>query len=610
MALLTSGEAPATSFSQDGGTRARVLTLWGVPFGKADEETGKLVEALRTGILLNYGHAGPRLIEYVLSHRDCWPTWQEWQRRVRACACYIQKAQGNSVVMRLADALAALTVVGLLAAKALGLKGLSQSPVKALWTTLTSAASEADRTEQALRHVAEWACANQDQFFGRRQDKQGRPASGWAARWDGDHLPSQIGLTRALKDPWEFLGLLPANLRKLLKDAGHEYEPTVQGWKALESFVEYGCWEQPWVEYTLAQLIEDAPGRCWHGYRITGVDDTKVHRTSQRVWGACTLHEYTARCPNRASTVRAHTWVVAGAILANPDQPAWFLPEFGRLYFRQSQLPAGQAFRTKNDLVVELLRRQAHCAPGPQLGVFDGAYAVGNVVRPLVRPPAHEPRIDFLTRLRHDARLHHLPPTERRRGQRGPTPRWGQRLPPPRQGGRWPGSWRTGQAFISGRRRQVRWKEVLCQWHVLGHDESVKAVVAEVEDYDERFYLVSSATRLSGLQLVELFCARFRQEDGFRDLKQRLGGEECRAWTEQPIVRTTQALFVTMSLPRLLQFRLQAAGADDWWLRPPWNRRKDRPSVLDVERLLRAHREEMQAGLAAYLRRAGKTGPP
>jgi hypothetical protein len=31
---------------------------------------------------------------------------------------------------------------------------------------------------------------------------------------------------------------------------------------------------------------------------------------------------------------------------------------------------------------------------------------------------------------------------------------------------------------------------------------------------------------LTGLQMVELFTARFRQEDGFRDLKQRLGWEE------------------------------------------------------------------------------------
>src|SRR4051812_41549107 len=34
--------------------------------------------------------------------------------------------------------------------------------------------------------------------------------------------------------------------------------------------------------------------------------------------------------------------------------------------------------------------------------------------------------------------------------------------------------------------------------------------------------------------MVELFATRFRQEDGSRDLKQRLGWEECRAWAPQP----------------------------------------------------------------------------
>jgi hypothetical protein len=241
--------------------------------------------------------------------------------------------------------------------------------------------------------------------------------------------------------------------------------------------------------------------------------------------------------------------------------------------------------------------------------VFDGGLALGSVVRPL-RCPAdpQEPRIDFATRLRHDARLHALPPKERQEGQRGRTPLWGKRLPPPRQGGRWPGTWRSGQVFVYGRLRLVKYKEVLCQWHVLGHDVVVKAVVAKVEGYRKRFTLVCSATELTGLQIVELFCARFRQEDGFRDLKQRLGWEECRAWTRNPIERTTQALFLTMLLLRLLQFRLQQQEGDDWWLHPPWNQRKSRPSVLDVERLLRQHREAFQQGLANWLQEEANEG--
>src|SRR5205823_4190588 len=200
------------------------------------------------------------------------------------------------------------------------------------------------------------------------------------------------------------------------------------------------------------------------------------------------------------------------------------------------------------------------------------------------------PRVAFVTRLRGDARPHALPAPEPKR--RGPRRKWGRRLAPPRQGGRWPGRWQEGKAWVYGRPRKVRWKEVVCLWRVLGHAVQVKAVVAEVEGYRQRFTLVSSARELTGLQVVELFCARFRQEDGFRDLKQRLGWEECRAWTKEPILRTTQAQLLAVLLLRLLQFRLEEAEGDGWWFHPPWNSRKTRPSVLDLERLLREHRSE------------------
>jgi DDE superfamily endonuclease len=384
-------------------------------------------------------------------------------------------------------------------------------------------------------------------------------------------------------------------------------------WKAMESFAEYGAWNTDLVTRSLNLQIEQAPGRTWYGYHVSAVDDTKVHRGSAEVWGTCTFHEYTARCPNRATTVRAHNWVILGAVLHNPDKPAWFLPISGRLYFRKSQLPQTKVpgrtepFRTKCELAVELIREQARVAGGTHLSVFDGGYALGTVVRPLVVPDEGLPRIEFLTRLRHDARIYRLPPEERPEGKRGPKPKWGKQLPPPRQGGRWAGAWQVGSAFIYGRTRKVRWKEVVCLWRVLGHDVKVKAVVAEVEGYKKRFTLVTSALELTGLQMVELFAARFRQEDGFRDLKQRLGWEECRAWTKNPIERTSQVQWVTLSLLRLAQFRLESAGEVNWWFRPPWNKDKDRPSVLDLERLMRRHRGEIQQFLSEWLGEEEKT---
>jgi hypothetical protein len=388
----------------------------------------------------------------------------------------------------------------------------------------------------------------------------------------------------------------------------------VGDWKALESFAEYGSWDLHLIHYATARHLESLPNRLWHGFRVWAADDTKVHRSSKDVWGTCTFHEYSARCPNRASTVRAHNWLVTGALLPLPDQPALFLPVAGQLYFRKSQLPDAQkgppvSFRTKCQLLVGQLRDHAKACPGKDLGVFDGAYALKSVVRPLVKPDEPgRPRIDVLTRLRHDAALYALPPAERKRGQRGPMPKWGKRLSPPRQGGRWPGTWQTGSAFIYGRQREARYKEVLCLWRVMGHDVVVKAVVASVEGYKERFTLVSSATGLSGLQVVELFCARFRQEDAFRDLKQRLGWEECRAWTRNPIERTTQALLAVYGALRLMQMQLRQESGDDWWLHPPWNPNKSRPSVLDVQRLLWRHREEIQRALAEWLDSEANTG--
>jgi hypothetical protein len=366
-------------------------------------------------------------------------------------------------------------------------------------------------------------------------------------------------------------------------------------WKALESFAEYGAWDQAVLERVTATTIDRAPHRRWYGYRGWAIDDSKVHRASPDVWGTCTFHEYTARCPNRASTVRAHNWVVIGAVLPRSCQPACFLPHTGRRYFRRSQLPPGESFQTKCALLVDLVRREAAHVAGDHLALFDGAFAVRSVVRPLTRPAPGQPAVEFVTRLRQDAR----PPAVRPPGRRGPRPKWGRRLAAPRQGGRWPGTWQQGQAWIYGRWRKVRYKEVECLWAVAGPQVPVKVVVAQVEGYRKRFTLVSSACELSGLQLLELFCARFRQEDTFRDLKQRLGWEECRAWTKNPIVRTTQLELLALTWLRLLQFRLEDAVGDSWWFHPPWNKRKARPSVLDLERLWWQHRAEIQRLLAA-----------
>jgi hypothetical protein len=74
--LLISGESRAASLTGDGGTRARILTHWGKPFGKADAETASLVAHINEGCARHYGHAGPAFVEFLLANRSRWPQWR------------------------------------------------------------------------------------------------------------------------------------------------------------------------------------------------------------------------------------------------------------------------------------------------------------------------------------------------------------------------------------------------------------------------------------------------------------------------------------------------------------------------------------------------------
>jgi hypothetical protein len=364
-------------------------------------------------------------------------------------------------------------------------------------------------------------------------------------------------------------------------------------WRVLESFAEYGAFDCEAVERLTVRLIEEERPARWAHYHPVALDDTKEHRTSEGVWGTCTFHEPASRSPNRAETVRAHNWVVMGDLL--PGTPWTYLPHTARLYFRKSQLPETETFCKKTDWAVNMLCQVDAESPAPILAVFDGAYANETVVKPCLNPPEGQRRIEVVTRLRVDARLY----CAKVANTKGRPRVWGRRLPAPRKHAQWQVPWQKGQAYIYGRQRTFRYKQMQCFWAVSGPTIPVHVFVFEVEGYDEPWYIVTTALDLSVAQVVEVFAARFRQEDGFRDHKQRLGMEECRAWTKEPILRTFRVQMVAQTLLRLLQFQLDADwGQKGWWHPPEWNPHKKHPSILDLRRLLWRYREDFSHFLA------------
>jgi hypothetical protein len=125
--------------------------------------------------------------------------------------------------------------------------------------------------------------------------------------------------------------------------------------------------------------------------------------------------------------VRAHNWAVMGDLLLG--HPWTFPPHEARLCCRQSQLPAGETFRTKTALAVELLGQADAAWAALILAVFDGAYAVETVIRPWLSPQADRRQIEIVTRLRGEARLYR--PLVVRTPRKGRPPVWGPRLAAP-----------------------------------------------------------------------------------------------------------------------------------------------------------------------------------
>lgn len=105
-AMISTGESPATNFTGDGGTRARVIQLWGAPFGAVSAETGALVRALNQAACEHYGQIGPRLVQWLASHRDQWDEYRTDYRQRRDEL--VAQVPADSVAQRLCEYLATL----------------------------------------------------------------------------------------------------------------------------------------------------------------------------------------------------------------------------------------------------------------------------------------------------------------------------------------------------------------------------------------------------------------------------------------------------------------------------------------------------------------------
>lgn len=213
--VLSSGEQPATSFTQDGGTRGRVLTVWGLPFIDSEPDTATVVHRLNAELRQHHGWLGPEFVRYLMAHRDQWDAWRASYLEIESA--YLEAAQGRAVAGRIAGYMAAVAVAEQLVHEAVrDLPFARLDVITRLGNDIMEEASEGDRVRGAIEHVLSWAAGHRGEFLGHEGtgDEQHPCSSGWAGRWDSGRLC-----------------FLPHRLDEILERAGFNPTASYRAWK-------------------------------------------------------------------------------------------------------------------------------------------------------------------------------------------------------------------------------------------------------------------------------------------------------------------------------------------------------------------------------------------
>lgn len=211
--LLSSGETAITSFSQDGGTRARVLELSGKPLGVNPRKGATIAEKLQHLASIHYGHMGRKFIDYLVENRDHWDQIREAFRQAQDR--YAGSLQ-TGVARRHAPNLAAMEIAGEIAHR-LGMPRPKVDVFGHLIRAAISMGSEADRPLAALFEVVTWCVQNQERFWGRMERVDTLKLNGnWAGVWEATD--------------WPYIGIASSVLRGILEREGFHPPEIIDRW--------------------------------------------------------------------------------------------------------------------------------------------------------------------------------------------------------------------------------------------------------------------------------------------------------------------------------------------------------------------------------------------
>lgn len=200
--LLSTGESPITSRSQDGGARARTLCIEGSPV-RSGEQAIQIAEAMSE----HHGHLGPRVVRYAIEHADDLRAAYSMHRDA-------YRAAAETAVQGRAAAYVAALRVAAEVCTAVGCPVPYEDPIELAIQAAADAGVSADRPREAMVALLSWCAAHQRDFYGQVQIQ---PHSGWAGVWQAGTSP---------------IGMSEADISRVLSQSGYRFPDVAEAWRS------------------------------------------------------------------------------------------------------------------------------------------------------------------------------------------------------------------------------------------------------------------------------------------------------------------------------------------------------------------------------------------
>lgn len=275
--------------------------------------------------------------------------------------------------------------------------------------------------------------------------------------------------------------------------------------------------------------------------RVCG-DDTTAGKTGRKVAFASIFRDAIRSTSGQSVVHWAHNWVVLCLIVPCPfaKERLLHIPLMARLYRPEKQCEGGEKFRTRHELLVEMICLLSKWVDGRLIeSSADGAYASSQVIGGL------PPNVVFTSRMRKDATLYAVP--VRRRGKRGRPRLKGRKLR------KLPeiattAKFKSGQALMYGEYREVHVHSFITLWYHVSKKPIRVVIVRDKKGKQKDDYFFTTDVDREAIEVVEEYAGRWGIEEAIREVKQSLGFDEVQSWSKMAVPRQAPLVVIAHAM--------------------------------------------------------------